>query len=111
MLSPRAEQWMHRLDWAAAVASLGYGVWADSWVWIGFGVVAVVLAWINPTAHFRKWAQAKFLHRQQTEQWRRQRSASAPLENVSAAPEVPPSIPAYFWTVHISNQFHYRWLR
>lgn len=42
---------MRVIDWALALASLGYGIYTQSWFWIGFGILAVILAIWSPMAY------------------------------------------------------------
>lgn len=103
MLSPSTEKWIHRFDWIIAIATAGYGVWQQSLVWEGMGVLALLLAWWNPAARFRTWIQKKVLRRQETEQWRKSPRGDTTPETLSPVPAglEPPSsttIPQYLWT-------------
>ncbi len=99
MFSTKTEQWLHRMDWVAAVASLGYGLWAKSPLWLAFGALAIVLAWWNPTARLRVYLQAKLLKRQSANAWRKPQFSEIP--GVGGAPlhtKNPPATPYYTWT-------------
>ncbi len=45
---------MRVLDWVLGAASLGYGLYAQSWIWIASGFIGFALAWYNPGARLRK---------------------------------------------------------
>ncbi|MHB1666107.1 hypothetical protein [Thiomonas sp.] len=74
--------WLHLLDWAAAVASLGLGVYWMSWWWIGFGLIAVPLAWWDPGKHLHGWLLSRFLRksaRRQPSRMKQGPESAAPL--------------------------------
>ncbi len=43
-----AVHFLHWLDWMTVPVSLGLGIYWMSWWWIGFGIMAIPLAWWNP---------------------------------------------------------------
>ncbi len=104
MLSEKQIVWLNRMDWLVAVASLGYGVYEASWLWIGFGVAAFPLAWWNPTARFHKYALNKMVKKTQAQGWRQgperlKTAASISAEAVKPSSATQPSTRTYTWKV------------
>ncbi|HAU29508.1 MAG TPA: hypothetical protein DCW68_05285 [Rhodospirillaceae bacterium] len=51
------------LDWALSFATLGWGIWKMSWPWMGFGVLCVIMAWLDPGAYIKRGLERMFLGR------------------------------------------------
>jgi hypothetical protein len=50
----RFQSSMRILDWLLGAASLSYGLYAHSWLWIASGFLGFALAWYNPGARLQK---------------------------------------------------------
>jgi len=61
------------LDWALAFATLGWGIWKMSPIWIGIGVLGFILAWLDPGSHIKRGLERMFLGS-------RRRPAAPPIE-------------------------------
>lgn len=102
MLSTRQITWLNRMDWVLAVASLGYGAYQMSWLWIGFGLIAFPLAWWNPTAKFHRYVLNRLTWKAQAQAWRTSASlgsatGTAPLGAIPSSRKV--ALPHYSWKV------------
>lgn len=53
----------HTLDWIAAFASVGWGLYTMSWLWLGFGLLAFPLAWWDPGKRMHNHMMAKLTRR------------------------------------------------
>ncbi len=51
------------LDWTLSFATLGWGIWKMSWGWILFGLLCVVMAWLDPGAYIKRGLERMFLGR------------------------------------------------
>ena len=52
----KLQPWMRVLDWAAAVGTLGYGLWRQNAWWIVAGVLLLILAWFDPGTRLKRYA-------------------------------------------------------
>lgn len=101
MLSARQITWLNRMDWVLAIASLGYGLYQRSWLWIGFGLISFPLAWWNPTERFHRYVQGQFTHKTRIRAQRRS-------TNVDANSDIKPFEPSHSQPTS-SRRPHYLW--
>jgi hypothetical protein len=50
----RFQSSMRLFDWLLGAVSLGYGIYAHSWIWIVSGFIGFGLAWYNPGMRIQK---------------------------------------------------------
>jgi len=40
-------KWVRLLDYALGIVAIAYGIWQDSWISIGIGVICILVAAVN----------------------------------------------------------------
>lgn len=55
--------WVKAFDWALAAAGLGYGIYAQSYLFIGLGLFGVFLAWYRPATRIQNVLKKKIVKR------------------------------------------------
>lgn len=99
MLNSKQIVWLNRLDWITAFASLGYGIYTESWIWLAFGILAVPLAWWNPTAKFHAYTQNKLIKKRGANQWRTSQMRPGSSIKEKSNPNQKLSFQPYMWKV------------
>jgi len=56
------------VDYSAALASLGWGCYSHSWLWIVGGLLSLVVAYLNPAKKIAVFVKSKFTRKQTTRQ-------------------------------------------
>jgi hypothetical protein len=74
-------KYVRYIDYLGAIASIVWGISQHSLLWIGFGCVGLLFAWVSPAKRLNSYAQKKLLAKNKAPQARSVPADSSPVSH------------------------------